>query len=487
MDDDINVDNFAEFFSKCYACNNTETASKLLDEFEKQRAEYKGSLFTDNYFVSCELISSVLNDLKRGKAAGLDGLTAEHLIFSHPAVVTILVLLFNLMLRSSYMPTAFGTSYTVPIPKISDCRTKALHYDDFRGIAISPILSKVFEYCVYDCFERFFRTAENQFGFKRHVGCSHAIYSVRQTVERFTRNGSTVNLCAIDLTKAFDKTNHHALLIKLMNRKMPVELLDLLTRWYSNCWSCIKWNNVISDFFQIKFGVRQGSVLSPYLFAVYLDDIVIKLSRSYQHVVIVLYADDILLLTPSVCDLQCLLLECEAELKNVDMMINAKKSCCLRFGPRCNIHCASITTSSGQCIPWVTEMRYLGIYMSQSRTFKITLHYARCNFYRSSNAVFGKIGRIASEEVTIDIVNKKCLPTLLYGLEACPITSSDFKSLDFVVTRFLMKLFQTSDLSIIQECMSMFHVTLPSQIIQRRAASFITKFYAVDSFLLNLL
>jgi len=48
------------------------------------------------------------------------------------------------------------------------------------------------------------------------MGCNHAIYTVRQAVDRFIKGGNTVNLCSIDLSKAFDKVNHKALLIKLM-------------------------------------------------------------------------------------------------------------------------------------------------------------------------------------------------------------------------------------------------------------------------------
>ena len=85
--------------------------------------------------------------------------------------------------------------------------------------------------------------------------------------------------------------------------------------------------------FNIDFGVRQGSVLSQYLFAVYMDDLA-KLCQYKRGVHIVLYADDILLLAPSVNELQHLLTMCEAELNSIDMKINVSKSCCLRIGPR---------------------------------------------------------------------------------------------------------------------------------------------------------
>ena len=64
------------------------------------------------------------------------------------------------------------------------------------------------------------------------------------------------------------------------------------------------------------------------------------------------------------------------------------------------------------------------------------------------NAVFAKIGRVATEEVTLQLIKVKCLPVLLYGLEACPLTKSDLQSLDFVINRFFMKLFTTKILKL---------------------------------------
>ena len=66
------------------------------------------------------------------------------------------------------------------------------------------------------------------------MGCNHAINTVRCVIEQLTKGENTVNLCAIDLSKAFDKVNHHALLIKLMKRKLPVILLELLENWLQN-------------------------------------------------------------------------------------------------------------------------------------------------------------------------------------------------------------------------------------------------------------
>ena len=79
----------------------------------------------------------------------------------------------------SYFPDGFRYSYIVPLPKTKECFSKSLVCDDFRGIAISPILSKVFEYCLLGRFKDYLVTADNQFGFKKGVGCSFAIRTVR--------------------------------------------------------------------------------------------------------------------------------------------------------------------------------------------------------------------------------------------------------------------------------------------------------------------
>ena len=86
--------------------------------------------------------------------------------------------------------------------------------EDFRGISVSPVLSKIFEHCLLDLHATFFTTSDNQFGFKKGLSCFNAIYSIRTVIDGYIAGGFTVSLCALDLSKAFDKMNHHALLIK---------------------------------------------------------------------------------------------------------------------------------------------------------------------------------------------------------------------------------------------------------------------------------
>jgi len=135
--------------------------------------------------------------------------------------------------------------------------------------------------------------------------------------------------------------------------------------------------------------------------------------NSTRDVYIVLYADDILLPLPIVCELQNVLHMCERELDALDLSINVKKSCCLRIGARRpnNVICQPLHTLSGTSLPWVTEIKYLSrpIHVVNSKSFRITTKQSRRHFYRAANAIFGRIGRIATEEVILHLLRTKCM------------------------------------------------------------------------------
>ena len=83
-------------------------------------------------------------------------------------------------------------------------------------------------------------------------------------------------------------------------------MLKILENMFAGCLTCVQWNNVLSSIFQLNLGVRQGSVLFPALFAVYLDDLS-NLFILERHKLVILYADDILIIAPSIAGLKRML------------------------------------------------------------------------------------------------------------------------------------------------------------------------------------
>ena len=123
---------------------------------------------------------------------------------------------------------------------------------------------------------------------------------------------------------------------------------------------------------------------------------------------ILLYADDVIMLT-SVHALQLLVNICDCEVKFLDMVINARKSSCTRFGPRHKSVCADVSVS-GFVISWTTSSRYLGVYLESSVKFKCSFAIIRTKLaFIKPSTFFGKIGRNASEEVLFALIKSKCL------------------------------------------------------------------------------
>ena len=171
-----------------------------------------------------------------------------------------------------------------------------------------PIISKLFELIMLQILNPFLTNCSSQFGFKKGFGCSHAVYAVRKTVDYFTSLESTVNLCSIDISKAFDKVNHFKLFHKLMERNVPLNCILLLSCWFDKSTICVRWGSSFSYFVTLETGVRQGSILSHKLFALFVDDeLLVRLRRSGLGCHIngmcfnaVMYADDLMLLSISI-------------------------------------------------------------------------------------------------------------------------------------------------------------------------------------------
>ena len=211
----------------------------------------------------------------------------------------------------------------------------------YRGITLSVVVSKLFELALFSIYGDSLTSDNLQFGFKKDSSCSHALFTLGETVKYFTNRGSKIHCISLDATKAFDKVLHHGLLLKMLRRGIPVTFVRILRKWYSNLICSVSWNCILSESFAVKCGVRQDGVLSPYLFALYVDDLVKLLRYSGFGVYItnifagcIFYADDILLVSCSCYGLQQLVALCETYGKQWDICFNPSKSQGITFGGR---------------------------------------------------------------------------------------------------------------------------------------------------------
>ena len=164
-----------------------------------------------------------------------------------------------------------------------------------------------------------------------------------------------------------------------------------------------------------------------------------------------MYADDLIPLSPMLYELQSMLNVCKLELDLLDLKLNASKSVCLRFGKAYKRKCTNLTLQ-GEIIPWVSEARYLGVFLISGTKFGCNLDKAKAKFYRSSNAILSKLGYQKNPAVALNLIASIALPSLLYGLETLTLNVSQKTSLSHPWNRTFMKIYSTFDKNVIKQC-----------------------------------
>jgi len=209
---------------------------------------FNSNCIIDNWLFTVKDVDYVLHHhIKSGKAAGIDNLTAEHLFYYHPSITVHLSNLFNLMLKHSYVPSQFGLGIIVPL--VNDKNGNVCSSDNYKGITTSPLISKVFEYCLMLKFENFLYSSDLQMGFTKKLGCGFPLFALQEMSDYFVFRSSSIFITAINASKAFDRVNHKTLVNKLCSRQAPPCFVGLIINWYSKVYSCVRWNGILVIFF----------------------------------------------------------------------------------------------------------------------------------------------------------------------------------------------------------------------------------------------
>ena len=154
----------------------------------------------------------------------------------------------------------------------------------------------------------------------------------------------------------------------LLKRKLPKIVIRLLFVWYRMQTFVVKWENILSDTFNVGNGVRQGGVLSPHLFNIFIEGLSDMLKSvnigcfmngiCFNHL---FYADDAILLAPTPEALQMLIDICSKFAACNEMQYNVTKSCCMAFIPAQygNINVPKVFLEN-HCLSWKAQKKYLG-------------------------------------------------------------------------------------------------------------------------------
>ena len=210
-------------------------------------------------------------------------------------------------------------------------------------------------------------------GLKRGILLTWLYIPSKKFVYHYLRNRSPVFVCFLDARKAFDRVNHWTLFSKLLRRGVDAGIVQLLMTWYESQKFHVLWGSSLSEGFTVSNGVRQGGILSPYLFNAYTDDLSERLDMSgvgcryLGSVNHLCYADDMVLLSPTPHGLQKMLDICAGYADSHDILFHPKKSVCMVILPNLFKRMVLPDIVLGRSVlSYVDNYKYLGFHISNT-------------------------------------------------------------------------------------------------------------------------
>jgi len=147
---------------------------------------------------------------------------------------------------------------------------------NYRVIALSSVYLKIVDSIVLRKYYGHLNTSELQFGFKRKSSTNLCTFVLKESLAYYSKNNSTIFCSFLDATKAFDRVNYSKyckLFRILIERDLPACIIRLLLNVYTSNFVCVEWGYVLSEYFLATNGVKQGGVLSPVIFCIYIQTI----------------------------------------------------------------------------------------------------------------------------------------------------------------------------------------------------------------------
>ena len=284
------------------ALSQTTTEAKLNDirHVIQDKVDCEGNAFVVTVTEVCEMTSK----LKINKSDGLTGSCSDHIVYAPHRFAVLFTLLINVMLVHGYMPNDMLASVLVSIPK--DARGSLTNSANYRAIALYSSMGKIVDMLISDRYSNQRMTSNAQFAFKKCHSTSMCTALVKEVVLYYNGRNTNVYACL------------------LLKKDIPGTVIRLLLDSYTRQYAYMRWNNCVSTPVKMENGVKQGGVLSPTLFCIYFDELLRRLRETgvgchvgHMSYAAFGYADDLLLLSPSIHGLEMLVKTSEYKVEKI--------------------------------------------------------------------------------------------------------------------------------------------------------------------------
>ena len=381
---------------------------------------------TLNKDITLNEVKLVTKSAKFKKAVGIDMIPNE--VLKNPNLLNLMHNLFQLCFDSGKIPQPWTQAIIHPIPKSKENDQRIpLNY---RGISLLSCMSKMFTSLLNNRITAFMENrqtiSDEQNGFRKDRSCTDHIFVLHSILKSRKLAGKDTFVTYIDFSKAFDGVNREMLLYKLIANGVDGKMYFIIKALYSKTSACINVNNRLTEWFDTILGVRQGDCLSPTLFNTFINDLAVGIKLlnmgvqvGEEKIPILLYADDVALITESEEDMQFLLNFTHHWCETWHMKINMSKSKVTHFRKQGQARSDTQLKIGDANIEYVDKYKYLGVFFDEFLLFDTHSEVMTKSGGRALGAVIAKYKKL--ENMGFDTYTKLfesgVIPVINYGTE----------------------------------------------------------------------
>lgn len=431
----ISPDAWYQYFKRLLNAEVTDQTD-FLTEVKDNLDEHTRSIcdrcmdFEFDDIISEKEICKAINNMKKGKAPGPDGLPTDLFFYAKENLVKFLCPLFNKVFESGDYPHSWTEAVIYPLHKKGSRKL----VNNYRGISLLNVISKIYSSIINERLTKFCAKTkaipEAQAGFRKGYSTIDNVFTLQSLVTKYlTKSRGRFYSLFVDFSKAFDCVQREKLLYLLLSMGLHGKMFRSLKGMYKEVKAAVCVGNKITEYFECISGVRQGCILSPLLFSMFLSELQSDLTKCDARGIDVfadtvgifslMYADDIALVADTVIDLQKKVNCLEKYCNKWGLTVNMDKTKVVVFKNGGFVKKSEKWNFGEKEIQVVPSYCYLGV------IFSSTLNWSKCVQNLSSKALRAVAGikklyfklETMPSETLFKIFDAKIKPILLYGSE----------------------------------------------------------------------
>ena len=380
--------------------------------------------------ISREEVRRAMRKMKSGKAVGTDCIPVEAWRSLGEMAVELFTRVFNQILEGERMPDEWRKSILVPIFKnkgdVQSC-------GNYRGIKFISHAMKVWERVVEARLRSKVRICEEQFGFMLGRSTTNAIFALRMVMEKYREGQKELHCVFVDLEKAYDRVPREELWYCMRKSGVAEKYVKVVQDMYDDSETVVRCAAGLTEGFKVEVGLHQGSILSPFLFAMAMDRLTDEIRQESPWTM--MFADDVVICCESREEVEAELERWRHALERRGMKISRSKTEYLAVNAGEN---GDPVRLQGVEVARVDEFKYLGSTVQSNgecgREVKKRVQ-AGWSGWRKVTGVI--CDRRISAKIKGKVYKTVVRPAMLYGMETVPLTKRQEAELEVTELKML--------------------------------------------------